>query len=174
MNSEQINRWHFQPEPFNGESFSHFLGRYCALNCITPNALAQHINAGSVAVGRWRKLRFNPPPSEEQIQQLAIITGVKPESLLAMLPQEPMQIGTVRLCAACYGEQSCHQMHWQYKSTEYCNLHGLALLARCPCCKAPFPIPAEWEAKVCLRCGKAFVEMMEFQKKVEKGKIEEK
>lgn len=166
MEPEQISQWHFQPNPFDGESFSHFLGRYCALNCITPNTLAQHITAGTVAIGRWRKLRYNPPPSTEHIQRLAVITGVGQNSLLAMLPQEPMQIGTVRLCAVCYGEQPCHQMNWQYKSTEACQRHGLTLLSRCPQCKAPFPVPADWGSGVCLRCGATFENMAVFQKKV--------
>jgi len=166
MENAQAAQWHFSPEPFEGESFSYFLGRYCAANCIAPNTLAQHIEAGSAAVGRWRKLRYNPPPSERHLQRLAEVTGVSQEKLLAMLPQEPMQIGTIRLCAACYGEESYHRMHWQYKSTEYCDRHGLALLARCPCCKAPFPIPAEWGDGMCLRCGRAFADLVGFQKQV--------
>ncbi|MBW4481481.1 MAG: TniQ family protein [Tildeniella torsiva UHER 1998/13D] len=166
MDTEQDGHWHFQPEPFEGESFSHFLGRYCALNCITPSGLAQHTLAGSVAIGRWRKLRYIPPPSEEQLQRLAEITGVSRERLSALLPQQPMQIGTIRLCAACYAEQPYHRTHWQYKSTDYCERHGLALLARCPCCKASFPIPAEWETGMCLRCGKAFADLAKLQKQV--------
>ena len=158
--------WHFKPEPFEGESFSHFLGRYCAANCIAPNVLATHIEAGSVAVGRWRKLRYNPSPSERHLQRLADVTGVSQERLLAMLPQEPMQIGTIRLCAACYEEAPYHRIRWQYKSTQFCDRHHLTLLARCPCCKAPFPIPAEWDAGICLRCGRAFAELAKFQKSV--------
>jgi len=166
MDTEQNSLWHFQPEPFEGESFSHFLGRYCAWNSITPNGLAQHIQAGSVAVGRWRKLRYTPPPSEEQLQRLAEITGVSQERLLTLLPQEPMQIGTIRLCSACYAEEPHHRMHWQYKATQYCDQHSLALLARCPCCRASFPVPAEWDAGICLRCGTAFAAMADFQKQV--------
>lgn len=166
MESEPINQWHFQPEPFEGESFSHFLGRYCAVNCITPNALAQHIHAGAVAIGRWRKLRYAPAPSEKQLQRLAEITGTSQAALKALLPQEPMQIGTIRLCAACYGEEPYHRSHWQYKATQYCERHKLALLARCPCCKASFRIPAEWAVGICLRCGIPFSEMASFQKRL--------
>jgi hypothetical protein len=166
MEFEQSHQWHFQLEPFDGESFSHFLGRYCVVNCITPNALAQHITAGAVAIGRWRKLRYTPSPSEKQLQRLAEITGASQAALKALLPQEPMQIGTIRLCAACYGEEPYHRSHWQYKATQYCERHGLTLLARCPCCKCPFPIPAEWAAGICLRCGIAFADMADFQKQI--------
>jgi len=166
MENEQATQWHFSPEPFEGESFSHFLGRYCAVNCITPNTLAQHIQVGSVAVGRWRKLRYNLPPTEQHLERLSQATGISRDKLLAMLPQEPMQIGTIRLCAACYGEEPYHRMHWQYKSTEYCDRHHLTLLSRCPCCKAPFPIPAEWGLGVCLRCGRAFADLVEYQKPI--------
>lgn len=166
MESTQAAQWHFRLEPFAGESFSHFLGRYCAANCIAPNTLAKHIEAGSVAVGRWRKLRYNPPPSERHLQRLAEVTGVSQEQLLAMLPQEPMQIGTIRLCAACYEDEPYHRTYWQYKSTQFCDRHYLTLLARCPSCKASFPIPAEWDAGICLRCGTAFRDMSTFQRSV--------
>jgi transcriptional regulator with XRE-family HTH domain len=166
VNSVQAAQWHFRPEPFGGESFSHFLGRYCAANYITPHTLAKHIEVGSVAIGRWRKLRYNPLPSKKHLQRLAEVTGVSPDRLLAMLPEEPMQIGTIRLCAACYGEMPYHRMRWQYKSTQFCDRHYLTLLARCPCCKAPFPIPAEWDAGICLRCGTAFRDMSTFQRPV--------
>lgn len=163
------NQWHFQPEPFEDESFSHFLGRYCTENCITPNTLAQDLRAGSVAIGRWCKLRYNPPPTERHLKRLAEMTGASQKRLLAMLPQQPMQIGTIRMCAACYANKPYHRMYWQYKSTQYCEQHHLTLLARCPCCKAPFPIPAEWSNGTCLRCGTAFVDMVGFQKQVTDG-----
>lgn len=166
MDAEINNQWHIQPEPFCGESFSHFLGRYCSLNCIAPNALAQHLQVGAAAIGRWRKLRYTPFPSEKQLQRLAEVTGATQTALKALLPQEPMQIGTIRLCAACYGEEPYHRMHWQYKATQYCERHSLALLARCPCCKASFSIPAEWAAGICLRCGTAFADMADFQKQI--------
>jgi hypothetical protein len=168
MENAQTAQWHFRPEPFEGESFSHFLGRYCAANYITPNILAKHIEAGSVAIGRWRKLRYNPPLSERHLQRLADVTGVSQERLLAMLPQQSMQIGTIRLCAACYGEAPYHQMHWQYKSTQFCEKHHLTLLARCPICGASFSIPAEWESGACLRCGTAFSDLSQFQKHVDR------
>lgn len=166
MNIAQGSYWHFQPKPFDDESFSHFLGRYCEANCIAPNILAQDLDIGSVAIGRWRKLRFNPPPSERHLRKLSEVTGVSLERLLAMLPQEPIQIGTIRLCAACYAENPHHKTHWQYKSTQYCHKHDLTLLARCPFCKAQFPIPAEWASGACLRCGAAFSDMARFQKEV--------
>lgn len=168
MDSNQNHQWHFRPEPYEGESFSHYLGRYCAENCIAPNALAQDLQVGAAAVGRWRKLRYNPPPNEHHLRRLAEITGASEERILAMLPQQPMQIDTIRLCAACYAEQPYHRTYWQYKATAYCERHGLTLLARCPYCKASFPIPAEWGAGICLRCGKAFADLAEFQKQVVK------
>lgn len=60
MDASHTITWRFQPEPYEDESFSHFLGRYCAENCIAPNTLAQDLQAGSVAVGRWRKLHPLP------------------------------------------------------------------------------------------------------------------
>lgn len=166
MEPEQISQWYFQPEPFCGESFSHFLGRYCLMNCIAPNALAQHLQVGAAAVSRWRKLRYNPPLSEKHIQQLVKVTGISQDTLRLLLPHKPMQIGTIRLCAACYAMEPYHRMHWQYKATQYCEQHELGLLSRCPFCKASFPIPAEWGAGICLRCGNPFADLAKFQKQV--------
>lgn len=167
MENAQTTQWHFRPQPFEGESFSHFLGRYCVANYITPNTLAKHIEAGSVAVGRWRKLRYNPPPSGPHLQRLAEVTGVSQERLIKMLPQEPMKLEPIRLCAACYADTPYHRISWQYKSTQYCQKHHLTLLARCPICKAPFPIPSEWDSGTCLRCGTSFADLREFQKHID-------
>ncbi|WP_238993738.1 hypothetical protein [Calothrix sp. PCC 6303] len=38
------------------------------------------------AIARWEKFRFNPPPSRQQLENLAVVVGVEVDRLFEMLP----------------------------------------------------------------------------------------
>jgi hypothetical protein len=46
--TDEIQPWLFPVEPLEGESFSHFLGRFRRRNHLTPSALGQ-----LAGLGRW-------------------------------------------------------------------------------------------------------------------------
>lgn len=160
-----IQPWLFQIEPYEGESLSHFLGRFRRPNHLTPSGLGRLAGIGAV-VARWERFHLNPPPSPEELQALGKVVGVSAERLLEMLPPKGvgMQWSPIRLCGACYGETPCHRIEWQYKSVWKCDRHQLRLLSQCPNCEAPFKVPAVWEDCVCHRCRVPFVEMSVHQK----------
>jgi len=120
-------------------------------------------------VARWEKFSFNPPPSRQQLEALAIVVGVEADRLEQMLP--PVGVGMkmepIRLCAACYAESPCHKIEWQLKVTQKCDRHKLSLLSECPSCGARFKVPALWVDDECHRCFTPFGEMVKRQKIVE-------
>jgi TniQ len=160
-----IQTWLFQLEPYEGESLSHFLGRFRRQNHLTPSGLGQLAGIGAV-VARWERFHLNPPPSAEELAGLAKVVGVSAERLAEMLPPKGvgMQWTPIRLCGACYGEIPCHRIEWQYKSVWKCDRHNLKLLAKCPNCEAKFKVPASWEDGCCSRCRMTFVEMATLQR----------
>lgn len=163
-----IQPWLFQIEPYEGESFSHFLGRFRRPNHLSPSGLGQLASIGAV-VARWERFHLNPPPSQKDFEALAQVIGVSAERLAEMLPPKGtgMQWSPIRLCGACYGETPCHRIEWQYKSVWKCDRHQLKLLSKCPKCEAPFKQPSFWERGQCERCQMAFAEMHTFQKRAE-------
>jgi transcriptional regulator with XRE-family HTH domain len=102
-----------------GESLSHFLGRFRRANKLTPNGLGKMAGL-SGAIARWEKFRFNPPPSPQQLEALAAVVGVERERLQEMLPPPGvgMKLEPIRLCGACYAQSPCHQIEWQFKTTQ--------------------------------------------------------
>lgn len=160
-----IQPWLFQPEPYESESLSHFLGRFRRQNHLTPSGLGKLAGIGAV-VARWERFHLNPPPSRTELEALAEVVGVSAGQLATMLPPKGvgMQGFPIRLCGACYGETPCHQIQWQYKSVWKCDRHQLLLLPRCPKCKGDFKVPAEWVSGSCSRCSTLFGEMKQFQK----------
>ncbi|MBD2074358.1 TniQ family protein [Phormidium sp. FACHB-592] len=165
MVEADIQPWLFQFEPYEGESFSHFLGRFRRPNYLTPSGLGQLAGIGAV-VARWERFHMNPFPLPQELERLAVVVGVSAERLAAMLPLKGvgMQWTPIRLCGACYGETPCHRMEWQYKSIWKCDRHQLKLLAKCPKCEAVFKMPALWEMGTCSRCQTPFSEMANHQK----------
>lgn len=160
-----IQPWLFQVEPYEGESLSHFLGRFRRPNHLTPSGLGQLAGIGAV-VARWERFHLNPSSSQKELEALAKVVGVSAERLAEMLPPKGvgMQWTPIRLCGDCYGETPCHRIEWQYKSVWKCDRHQLKLLSKCPNCEAPFKMPALWEEGNCQRCSTAFVEMSKCQK----------
>ncbi len=173
MKVEDIKPWLFLVEPLEGESLSHFLGRFRRANDLTPSRLSKaagHGGAiaegGALPIARWEKFRFNPPPSHQQLEKLAAVVGVDVDRLLEMLPPVGvgMKLEPIRLCGACYGESPCHKIEWQFKVMQGCDRHKLRLLSECPNCGARFKVPALWVNGWCHRCFTPFGEMLKWQK----------
>ena len=61
------------------------MGRFRRANKLTPNRLGKMAGLGG-AIVRWEKFRFNPPPSLQQLEALAVVVGVEREQLQEMLP----------------------------------------------------------------------------------------
>lgn len=165
MTEGEIQPWLFQVEPYEGESFSHFLGRFRRPNHLSANGLGQLAGIGAVVV-RWERFHLNPFPTEAELEKLSGVVGVTAERLVQMLPPQGvgMQWSPIRLCGACYGETPCHRMEWQFKSVWKCDRHQLKLVSKCPNCGAPFKMPALWEDGACQRCLMTFAEMAVHQK----------
>ena len=164
--TDEVRSWLFPVEPLEGESLSHYLGRFRRQNHLSPSALGELAGIGAV-ISRWERFHLNPFPAKEQFEALAKVLGIDAEILRAMLP--PVGVGMkcepIRLCGTCYGESPCHRIEWQFKSTGECRKHSLRLLSKCPRCNARFKMPALWEHGCCDRCRLSFTEMAEYQKK---------
>ncbi len=106
----EIEPWLFPVEPLLGESISHFLGRFRRANELTVSMMGRITGLGG-AIARWEKFRFNPPPSDLELEKLAKVVGVDAARLREMLPQGAgMKLSPIRLCGACYQEVPCHRM----------------------------------------------------------------
>ena len=167
MEAIEIQPWLFRVEPLEGESLSHFLGRFRRANELTPTGLGKMAGLGG-AIARWEKFRFNPPPTLQQLEALAAVVGVEREQLQEMLPPPGvgMKLEPIRLCGACYAESPCHKIEWQLKGMQGCDRHGLRLLSECPNCGARFKLPALWVDGWCQRCFMTFAEMAKYQKPI--------
>lgn len=165
MVESEIQPWLFEVEPYEGESLSHYLGRFRRQNQLTPGGLGAMAGIGAV-VARWEKFHLNPYPTQAQFEALGEVLGLPAERLWAMLPPQGEGIvhEPIRLCGACYGENPCHRMEWQYKAMWKCNQHNLLLLSKCPRCGSKYKSPAVWEEGVCLRCRTPFTDLAKWQK----------
>lgn len=165
MQAENIQPWLFRVEPLEGESLSHFLGRFRRANYLTISGLGKAAELGGT-IARWEKFRFNPPPSRQQLEKLVAVVKVDVDRLLLMLPPPGvgMKMEPIRLCGACCAESAYHKIEWQFKITQGCDRHKLTLLSECPNCGARFKIPALWVDGSCHRCFTSFGEMTKYQK----------
>ncbi|BAQ63846.1 TniQ family protein [Geminocystis sp. NIES-3709] len=154
----QIQNWLFILVPYEGESISHFLGRFRRANSLSCGGLGQATGLYS-AIARWEKFRFNPPPSLKQLEKLSEIVQVEMATLQTMFPSAPMKMTPIRICSACYGENPYHQMSWQYKEIYRCDRHNLNILSECPNCAARFKFPNLWFEGFCHRCFTPFEQM---------------
>lgn len=153
--------------PYEGESFSHYLGRWMrkeSVNISSSSHLSSQLRFGT-NLYRWERFYFNPPPSDEDLEILASIMDLELERLKLLFPsgEEKINCDRIRLCAACYKESPYHRLAWQYDSTAGCEIHRLRLLSRCICCEESFPIPVLWKGK-CKRCKLPFQNMKTRQK----------
>ncbi|MBD2300004.1 TniQ family protein [Nostoc sp. FACHB-190] len=155
----------FEVEPLDGESLSHFLGRFRRENYLTSNQLGKLTGLGAVVL-RWEKLYFNPFPTRQELEALASVVRVNADRLAEMLPPKgvTMKPRPIRLCAACYAEVPCHRIEWQYKDKLKCDHHNLRLLTKCTNCETPFPVPVDWVQGECPHCFLLFATMAKRQK----------
>jgi hypothetical protein len=165
-----IDRENQQPQRFavellEGESLSHFLGRFRRANSLTITALGKITGLGAV-VGRWEKLYLNPFPSRQELEALADVVMVDADRLAQMLPPKgvTMKPRPILLCAVCYAENPYHRIEWQFKERWGCDRHQLRLLGKCTNCETPFLIPALWVQGECFHCFLPFATMAKRQK----------
>ncbi len=167
MSNEIYNfeAWISTVEPLPGESISHFLGRFERANLLTGYQIGKEAGVGAI-VTRWKKLYLNPFPTQQELEALAKFVEVEVEKMTQTLPLKgiTMKPRPIKLCAACYAEQPCHRIEWQYKEKMKCDRHQLGLLTKCTNCATPFPIPAYWEVGQCPHCSLAFAKMVKRQK----------
>jgi hypothetical protein len=71
-------------EPYEGESLSHFLGRFRRANHLSASGLGSLAGVGAV-VARWERFHFNPRPSQKELEAIASVVELSlmkmPESL---------------------------------------------------------------------------------------------
>ncbi|MBD2128247.1 TniQ family protein [Microcoleus sp. ZQ-A2] len=163
--------WLNRVEPYEGESISHFLGRFRRAKgnkFSAPSGLGKVAGLGAVLV-RWEKFYFNPFPSRQELEALADVVMVDADRLAQMLQPKGVTMNPrpIKLCGACYGESPCHRIEWQFKDAYKCDRHQLRLLLKCTNCKRPFPIPALWVQGECPRCSLPFATMARRQQRVE-------
>lgn len=165
---EKRQLWLTRVEPYEGESISHFLGRFRRAKgnkFSAPSGLGDVAGLGAV-LARWEKFYFNPFPTHQELEALATVVEVEADRLREMLPPPGvgMKHSPIRLCGGCYAESPCHKIEWQFKVTVGCDRHKLRLLSKCPVCEKPFPIPALWVERHCPRCFTPLEEMAKYQK----------
>ena len=165
METPPIPPWIFPVEPCDGESLSHFLGRFRRANYATTSQLGQKTRLGGT-IARWEKFYLNPFPTQQQLEALSAVVRVGAERLRLMLPPQGvgMKHEPIRLCASCYDEEPSHRIEWQFKETNGCDRHQLRLLSECPKCGKRFKIPALWAEGHCHNCCMTFTEMRNYQK----------
>lgn len=165
MESTTTENKFFDIELLEGESLSHFLGRFRRQNYLTATQLGKLTGLGGV-IGRWEKFYFNPFPTQQELEKLAGVVGVEVERLREMLPPKgvTMKPRPIRLCAACYEVSLHHRMEWQFKDVMVCQRHQLPLSTKCKNCGTPFPIPADWVTGECPHCCLSFTKMAKRQK----------
>ena len=158
-------------EPFEGESISHYLGRYRRQSVVSVSSamtLGLKTECGSI-FHRWERFFFNPRPTAEEIDLVSQVLGLTEDELIKILPDqnESIVIEPVRLCAACYREKPWHHMIWQFKTFQCCEKHKLQLLISCPGCHKAFESPKCWIVPMlCKTCGFKFSRMKKKQKVV--------
>lgn len=162
--TNEVETWLLPVEPYEGESLSHFLGRFRRRNHLSPSNLGNLAGIGGV-VARWEKFHLNPFPKNTELNSLAEVVEIEKQRLLEMLPAKGMgmKCEPIRMCGACYAENPYHRLEWQYKSVWKCDKHQLKLISQCPNCRARFKSPALWEFGCCHRCRLPFGEIATFQ-----------
>ncbi|XHX77921.1 MAG: TniQ family protein [Stenomitos frigidus ULC029] len=171
--TDEVSPWIAKVEPYEGESISHYFGRFrrYELNSISaPTGLSVAAGLG-FALSRWEKFRFNPFPDRKELAAMGKLVGLEVDRLLAMCPPKgtPSVNRSTRLCGACYAEAPYHRIAWQLEATEGCDRHQLRLISRCPACDEKIPLPVEWVEGKCQKCGMKFQSMAKKQKPCEKA-----
>ena len=169
MKTQSLEHPPWYLEPYDGESISHYFGRFRRQEIVSvssPASLSRAAKVGPV-LAKWEKLLFNPRPINKELAAIGKLIGLDVDRLAAMFP--PPEVRTVhrstRLCGLCYKEAPYHRIEWQFQSTEGCDKHRLRLISRCPACDEKIAQPFEWITGECKRCGMNFSSMAKRQKR---------
>ncbi len=167
-NSSQF--WLTRVEPLEGESISHFLGRFRRARgnrFSAASGLGQVVGLGAV-LARWEKFYFNPFPTQQELEALADVVMLDVDRLRLMFPPKAttMKCKPTLLCAACYQEDPYHKIEWQFKDKKGCDRHRVRFLSKCINCGTAFLIPSQWEIGECQHCGLQFEKMARHQQAV--------
>jgi hypothetical protein len=123
MQSEEIHWSLLYLAPYDGESISHYLGRWYRQEIVNTDSytLGKRLRLGKT-LWRWENFYFNPPPTPEELQKIGELMGLEVGRLLLMFSptHEPIKPRPIRICATCYAENPYHRVSWQYQSTEGC------------------------------------------------------
>ncbi len=81
-------------EPYQGESISHYLGRWMnqeVVSISSSSSLSQQLRLGKT-LWRWERFYFNPPPSEDELEILGEILELSQVQLRELFPpvEEPI------------------------------------------------------------------------------------
>lgn len=169
MEDEEVHRSLLYLLPHEGESISHYLGRWFRQEVVQTDAftLAGKLRMGKI-LRRWENFYFTPPPTATDITKLGELIDLETVQLMQMFPpkNEPSDPRPIRLCGTCYAEAPYHRMQWQWQSVDRCNRHHLILLTKCPGhkCNLPFPIPSQWVTGKCQKCEMSYKKMAKYQK----------
>lgn len=169
MESDEIKSSLLYLSPYEGESISHYLGRWYQQEIVSTESytLGRSLGLGAI-LWRWENFYFNPRPTCSNLKKIDDLIGLGTDRLMLMFPpaNEPIKPRPIRICAACYTETPYHRMKWQYQSTEGCEYHRLRLLSKCPApkCGKPFPIPSRLTVLACNECGMPYKKMVKRQK----------
>ena len=94
MTAPEVKPWLFIIQPYEGESLSHFLGRFRRANHLSAAGLGNLAGIGAV-IARWERFHFNPRPSQKELEaiaklcckQFASVVEVDAQRLTEMLPK---------------------------------------------------------------------------------------
>ena len=164
FSAPSIEPWLFQVEPYPEESFGHFLGRFCRVNCLRSEHLSIMLGLKANVVSYWQTPSRRRIPSPTELKTLSHLTGVEVNRLGQMLvsPCTHLHLQT-RLCALCYADTPCHKLTWQEANLPHCDRHQHRLLFACPACETGFRLPAYWDIGQCEYCWLPFSEMGAYQ-----------
>ncbi|MCP6759986.1 MAG: TniQ family protein [Fischerella sp. CENA71] len=158
--TDAFGEWVFRVEPYDGESFGHYLGRFRRANCLSRHSLAELVGVTGVMIGDWETPSRRRTPTAKQLATLSQLFGITTEQLTQMLPCDPLVLNLrTRLCPACYAQVPIHQKVWQQAGVHVCELHQQPLLTACPACGTDFRLPALWEHGCCEYCWLPFSQM---------------
>ncbi|WP_017294849.1 hypothetical protein [Geminocystis herdmanii] len=168
MKEEENKFWLTKVEPFEGESISHFLGRFRRARgnrFSAPSGLGEVAGLGAI-LARWEKFYFSPFPTPQELEKLATVVMLDVDRLREMFPYQGMvtQIKPIMLCGMCYQEVPYHRLQWQDKNKRGCDCHKVKLLSKCPNCGTSFSVPSLWKDGRCDRCHLSFIKMSKKQK----------
>ena len=155
--TSSLQPWLFQVQPYPGESFGHFLGRFRRANHLSSAHLSAMLKQRPYTVSYWETPSRRRQPDASALQHLSQLTGVAEERFSTLrLPSSTQLHKPTRLCADCYTELPYHKWSWQVMTQPHCKTHQRPLLGACPRCGSAFRLPSYWQMGECDYCHLPF------------------